>query len=367
MNILICVWRLTHGGAERVASLWAQGFANQGHSVSFLLGSYSSPITYEIPQNSKIYYECKTNDKINVHVVPTFWKNRNIRKIISKVRPDVIICVLPNWGERIRSALGESNTIPIIITEHNSYDRPDNYPMSQIQYIQKFETNRKFDAVTVLTKADYVYLEGKKGKEFTKNTFVLPNPVSFTPIEFVPKKEKIILAAGRLNAWECKGFDVLIKAWSKIESEFSDWKLYIAGEGNKSYLTDLQAKLKLNNRLSFLGFVDMLEWYKKASIFVLSSRYEGFGMVLTEAMSQGCACIACDYKGRQREIIQNDSQGITCPVEDIDELAKAIKKMIIDESYRQQCQKNAIDRSKYYTIPNIMKLWNNIFSTLNKK
>ena len=96
----------------------------------------------------------------------------------------------------------------------------------------------------------------------------------------------------------------------------------------------------------------------------MSSRYEGFGMVLIEAMSQGCACIACDYKGRQSEIIQNDSQGIICPVEDVDSLASAIERMILDKSYREKCQYNAIERSKFYSLDNTMDRWETIINNI---
>ena len=119
-----------------------------------------------------------------------------------------------------------------------------------------------------------------------------------------------------------------------------------------------------NSALHFLGFVDIKKEYEKAEIFVLSSRYEGFGMVLTEAMSQGCACIACDYKGRQREIIENDNQGVICPTDNEEEIAKAISNIISNRQYRQKLQENAILRSKYYELPNIMARWNDIFERM---
>lgn len=362
MKILICVWRLTHGGAERVASLWAKGFVQEGHSVDFLLGSRSSAITYEVPVNSNIYYESKLNDKIATRFVPEFVKNRTIRKILLNSNPDVVICVIPSWGEKIRKAMVGLRKIPIIITEHNSYERPESAPMSKIQYEQKFETNSNYDAVTVLTQADRNFLVNKKGEDFAKNTYVFPNPVSFNPVEKIPKKEKCILSVGRLDAWHYKGFDLLIEAWGKIAPIYPDWVLNIAGDGCKDHLLNVAKKNNVENRISFLGFVDPYEEYRKSSIFVLSSRYEGFGMVLTEAMSQGCACIACDYKGRQKEIIENDQQGLICPVENVDALSAAMEKMIRDEDYRKKCQQNAVERSKFYTIENIVEKWNAVFS-----
>ena len=127
--------------------------------------------------------------------------------------------------------------------------------------------------------------------------------------------------------------------------------------------------------IEFLGFrKDIEELYKKSSIFVLSSRYEGFGLVLIEAMSQGCACVACDYKGRQREILNPSSalpegegepnrkieiteNGILCEPDDVEALASALKKMMKDENYQKQVQQNAVERSKFYDIEHTMNRW----------
>lgn len=156
-----------------------------------------------------------------------------------------------------------------------------------------------------------------------------------------------------------------------------NWRLQIAGTGSEESLQYLKSLCKENgveDSVDFLGFVsDMESLYKKASVFVLSSRYEGFGLVLIEAMSQGCACIACDYKGRQREIfgeLKNEkveklksgtvevcNTGILCPPEKVEALAAAMAKMIEDDEYRESIRGHAIERSGYYDIKNIARQW----------
>ena len=165
-------------------------------------------------------------------------------------------------------------------------------------------------------------------------------------------------------------FDILIKSFALVCKNNPDWKLQIAGTGNDKNLSYLK-NISINegipiSQIEFLGFCDdMLPLYQRSSIFVLSSRWEGFGMVLLEAMSQGCACIACDYKGRQSEIITDKSQGIICPVENVRALANAMEHMINDEDYRLLCQHNAIERSKYYSLDKTMYRWKEIFKKLN--
>lgn len=108
----------------------------------------------------------------------------------------------------------------------------------------------------------------------------------------------------------------------------------------------------------------MLPIYQRSSIFVLSSRYEGFGLVLIEAMSQGCACVACDYKGRQSEILEDGKDGIVCSTESVEDLKKSIEKMISDKELREKYQNRAIERAEYYSIDNTMIRWENLLQKI---
>jgi glycosyltransferase involved in cell wall biosynthesis len=137
------------------------------------------------------------------------------------------------------------------------------------------------------------------------------------------------------------------------------------------------------DKIEYTGFVEnMQKLYAESSIFVLSSRYEAFGLVLIEAMSQGCACVACDYKGRQREIMCPEGQGsmfnvqssnnkvelcetgILCEPDNVEALAEAMKKMIVDDEYRESVRAKAIGRSKYYSIENTMDRWEKLLTSV---
>ena len=159
----------------------------------------------------------------------------------------------------------------------------------------------------------------------------------------------------------------MIQAFSKLDTQ---WRLQIAGSGKiESFekYKNLARKYGVYDKVDFLGFVDNpIQLYKDASIFVLSSRYEGFGMVLIEAMSQGCACIACDYKGRQKEIIQNASHGITCLPDDVNGLASALNLFLNDIEYRQEVQVSSISRSHSYALDKIMQKWDEILMEVLK-
>ena len=359
------VYRLTGGGAERVAALWANGFVERGYQVSMIIVERTSS-QYPMSDNVERLYI----------TFPT--KNRYIRKICKLVRlyqwyylyklnhilqsiqPDVFISVNGPYA-RDAEMMSRGLKTKIIQTCHSSFDLPNNAPAIRLEGLKNiYELEAHIKTHTVLTQADKDFI----GDRFNR-VYVMPNPLAFTPIKSIPVKEKIVMACGRLEVWDVKGFDLLIKAWGLVGRQYPDWRLQIVGADDgksEKYLQGLARESHIEQQVDFLGFrEDVVSLYKKAEIFVLSSRYEGFGMVLIEAMSQGCACIACDYKGRQKEIIEDETQGIICPADNLNALADSINKMISDAEYRNRCQLGALERVTYFSLDNTINRWEKIF------
>ena len=372
MKIFVVCSRLGYGGAEHVAVMWANGFAERGHDITLISNLYEE-ITFKIDERIKV-----RNLISSVDSKTKKWCGavKNVRKLAKENQPDVIISVMRVCSVIAKLAVIGLN-IPVIATEHNAYEWPECNPMPFQARFFKFHLSKFYNAVTVLTEADKKIIGNR-----LKNSVVIPNPLSLKPIEKISKRQNNVLAVGRLDAWLVKGFDVLIRAWAqviksnktansrfKVQSE--KWKLQIAGTGNEkslNYLKQLCKENDVEDSVEFLGFQkDIEKLYQEASIFVLSSRYEGFGLVLIEAMSQGCACVACDYKGRQREIIQNVSQGLCCEPDDVKALAEALRRMMTDDEYRESVRKNAAERSKHYLIENVISQWNCLFTQIKCK
>lgn len=368
LKIVIIVNKLSGGGAERVAALWATGFVEKGYNVTVLISETINNFGYNISKKVCVKYiglilRNSTLSALSKKIgISRWYYKRRLYKELQKIKPDICIGVLGNNALDAYKATRNLNTI-VIQTEHNAYDRPD-FLKSRSEIIKrKFKTNRIFDCVTVLSKADTLVKDVP-----TENMVVLPNPLTFNPIQEIGTRDNTILAVGRLDSWYIKGFDNLINAWGKIAKKYPNWKLQIAGTGSLKSQLYLQNLVKINNinsQIEFLGYCkDVCSLYRKTSVFVLSSRYEGFGMVLTEAMSQGCACIACDFGGRQKEIITTEKQGIICTNDNINELVKAIEKMIVDSDYRESCREPAIERSGYYSLENTILRWEQLFNKL---
>lgn len=355
MRILISVLSLHNGGAERVAVEWSRGFVERGYEVGLVLCCPpETPVSYTPPPQvsiQNIYPErCK-------RLFYQLTVAKNLRKYIKHFRPDIFISVHGRFAHLIAPVgLG----IKTINTEHNAFERPESAPMSFKTKFYKFYLNRLYPKVTVLTSRDAMLARAKG-----INAFYLPNPLAFEPVQEISPKKKVILAAGRLDAGYVKGFDILIKAFA-MASKNREWMLHIAGSGKpedfKKY-KEIAKNTGISNQVRFLGYVkNPIQLYRDSAVFVLSSRFEGFGLVLIEAMSQGCACIACDYGGRQKEIVGDKKNAICCKVDDVSDLSKALEKVMCNEDLRISLQKNGIERSKCFDVNKIIDRWEAIFN-----
>ena len=355
LKIFVVCNSLGAGGAERVGVNLANGFANRGHEV-YIITDIFQKATYPVDKNVKVLPMIAGKDgkiKKYIHTI------RNIRKYAKEYHPNVVIGMM-HLASFLPLVALKGMGIPVILTIHHALTSKGYKISLRTKMIDRLSPIL-YRHTTVLTQIDYDIL-----KKFTKRLSVMPNPLTFRPCEKIgaEQKEKVLLAAGRVDDWHYKGFDVLMKAWNMVACKHPEWKLMLAGQGSgetfkflKSFLTENVAR---KNTL-FLGYSkDMLSLYGKASIYVLSSRSEGLPMVLIEAMSQGCAPVATANMGRTAEIITSEKEGIICRAEDAEDLARSIDKMISDEAYRHEVQVNAIERSKFYSQEHIVRMWEEV-------
>lgn len=362
MKILIIVSSLTDGGAERVAASWANGLKKIGNDV-YVISDYSKPVTYKLQDGIvKIQIPIASKNKISRLLIDPIRKITFFRRTIKSIKPDVILSVLFIAPITLRvSLIGIKNNLLNILTDHNSYERPLSSPMSFKHRLNKFYLTRLFDHITVLTKRDKEILIGKG----IKNVTVMYNPLFLNPLTKIPKKENIILAVGRMDAWHYKGFDLLIKAWNKLYKDYPSWKLRIVGNATQNTLQYLKSLCDPGCSLDLVKYTDNIqEEYKKASVFILSSRYEGWGLVLVEAMSQGCAAIACDNNGRQTEIISNNKNGIIIAPENIEAMITSLRILLDDSAFRDRLQKEAPKSVGQFSEINIAKKWMELLQNL---
>ena len=366
MNILFIVGTLTGGGAERVCASVANGLLKRGHNITILTSKRSELDYYIEPSIEIIISKNLENHSIISRLYNKYKHFRLVRNIIKHNNIDVVVNIL-NYQLLASILAVKTSGRKIIFSDHNSYERPQDAPMIKSQRIAKFYESRLCDLTTVLTNRDKEILLAK-GR---KNVKVMPNPL-FLPISKKNNsKEKIILAVGRLDVWYVKGFDLLIKAWGSLCNDYPEWQLKIIGNGTEKSLNLLLQIAKENKakRILIQNFTnDIAEEYSNSEIFVLCSRYEGFGLVLIEAMSQNCACIACDFSNRQKDIITDGVDGLICDNNNLESLKEKIRLVLSNKELRENLQKHSSDNLNRFSEDNIAFEWETTLNSLfNKK
>lgn len=358
MKIFIACNSLGAGGAERVGVNLANGFANHGHEV-YIITDIFQDAAYPVDEKVKVLPMTTSKcGKVKKYTQTL----RNIRSYAKTYRPDVVIGMMHLASFLPLIALLGMH-IPVVLTIHHALTSVG-YKISLRTKIIDRISPIFYAHTTILTQIDKEIL-----KKYTRKLSVMPNPLTFAiqPTSVITK-EKIVLAAGRVDDWHCKGFDILMQAWNKLAYKYPDWKLVLAGKGSEetiqfllSFLTDDTAR----ENTMFLGYCkDMLGQYSKASIYALSSRSEGLPMVLIEAMSQGCAPVAAANMGRTAEIITSDKEGLICQAENVDDLAEKLDKLMGDDELRHDIQCHAIERAKFYSQENIVSMWEKLLSSI---
>jgi glycosyltransferase involved in cell wall biosynthesis len=175
-----------------------------------------------------------------------------------------------------------------------------------------------------------------------------------------------VLAAGRLT-WQ-KGFDLLIDAFVPIAREYPDWQLRIYGEGNREQrLRRRILRHGVYNNVFLMGATQRLgEFMSRASLFALSSRYEGFGMVIVEAMSKGLPVVSFDCPRGPAEIIEPGSDGILVPPQDVLGMTEALRELIQDGDKRQRYGAAAVEKAHKYESGEIGARWESLLAQLTQ-
>jgi glycosyltransferase involved in cell wall biosynthesis len=175
---------------------------------------------------------------------------------------------------------------------------------------------------------------------------------------------KIVVAGGRLTSQ--KGFDRLVPAFAPVARRHPDWTLRIFGGGKKrGQLRRLILEHDLYNNVFLMGSTERLgEELSKGSLFALSSRYEGFGMVLIEAMSKGLPVVSFDCPRGPSEIITPGRDGILVPEGDIAGLSEAMLELVEDEDKRRRYGSAALEKARAFDIDVIGGQWDRLFEEL---
>ena len=217
----------------------------------------------------------------------------------------------------------------------------------------------RLDALTALTPSDAREYQRLLGD--TQRVVAIPNAAPDMGGVRAPLDSKVVIAAGRLTA--AKGFGMLIRAFAKVVAKHPDWTLHIFGEGDKeAALRSRIEGLGLGDNVLLKGFTQQLpQEMGKASIYALSSKFEGFPMVLLEAMMCGLPPVAFDCPTGPRDLIDNGTDGLLVPHLNVKRLARGIITLIEDPQRRVAMGAAAYEKAQQFGTPVLAQRWEELF------
>lgn len=368
MKLLFFISDMGGGGAQRVLVNITNELIARGYEV--LVVSNIAGCSYDIDSRVKIRnipHIDRHNGREGIGELVRKVKNERSRwafvnQTIRSFEPDVIITFLHC---NMLPIIVYHHNIPIIHSEHNAFNRKT----SALYCFRRFVLNRQFDKVFVLTPYDKGYAEAKG----LHNTIVMPNPNSFETLDENEYKEMFvnrrnILACGRVNQWHIKGFDLAIKAFALIARKFDGIDLDIAGEASEQsieFLSSLAEREGVRERVHFLGRCSNIrDLMRKHQVFMLSSRTEGFPMVITEAMSQGLPCVS--FEGLSSSIIIDGIDGLLIRDGDVDLLSQGMEKIVSNEEMRFNMGLSAIRNVNRFSQSAICDKWESVIDEIKR-
>ena len=364
------------GGVERVLTLKANYFADvDGFDITIVLTEgKDKPFFYPLSNKIKVVnlnigfeelWACSFLKKIIVYVFKQYLFKKRLSQELMRIRPDITISLLRREINFINNIKDGSKKIGELHVNRSNYR---NFEANDSNYIKNFFSKlwmrdlvsniRKLDRFVVLTEED------KKQWGELNNVISISDPVTFFPNQVSSLQNKRVLAVGRYVYQ--KGFDLLLQSWSKIERKYPDWKLEIYGSGNRSYYEQLIIDHGIDASRCLLNgpSADIKKEYLNSSIFVFSSRFEGFGMVLVEAMACGLPVISFDCPCGPRDIISNEEDGLLVKNGNVDELAYALTELMNDSSLRSKMAMAGRRNVERFKLEYIAKKWESLFDEL---
>ena len=360
MRIMLAISSMTAGGGERVAATLSNHWIANGHEVALLTVASSDLDFYPLDQRvTRIALDLNRSSRNwRDFVVYNFKRVRKLRLAIHDFKPEVIVSLLDTTN--VRMLLASIGTgVPVIVQEQID---PTQHPLGRTVRFLRRLLYKRASAVVVLTPGI-----ARWARRFVRAEaiHVIPNLVS----EQFCKSGKVesgrngyrVIAIGRLEAQ--KGFDLLLRAFAQSAQEHPGWTLMIIGDGSeRDQLRVLAGALQIGDRVSWERAVkEPQEEMRRSDLFVLSSRYEGFPLVLLEAMACGLPVISFDCPSGPREIIHDGEDGLLVPPNEIDALAAAMSRLMSSEDERKRLGDRAVGIVDRFGLAKIADMWTTVF------
>lgn len=385
MNILFLVGKYPgFGGVETVTTILSNGFVSRGHKV--FIASFESPneeaIRGKLSKNVKLIkldYPVKKKDNIKI-----------LRALLVRESIDFVVnqWAVPYFVTQFLNQSKKGSKAKIITVHHNQPDTNARLhevdfflekatPLKKILFRIKHSAYLLASRISlryVYDKADcFVVLSPSFVKILTKficvkranKIKVIGNPLTIDAAPTI-KKENEIIMVGRIEFNQKRNLRA-IEIWDRINEYLPDWKLTIVGDGPDSDKLAKEIVKRKLPRIEITGFVNPLPYYQKAKIILLTSEYEGFGLVLLEAMKNGVVPVALNSYASLKDIVPSEEYGVIIPYPfNADEASDLIKNLILDEKSLNSKFLKVKEIPKYFSLDKVLNDWEKLFNDLRK-
>jgi len=364
------------GGVERVVSLKANYFAESfGYEVTIIVTEGQGRECF-FPLSTKVnvinlnlgfeeLWKVSFIKKIFLYLKKQYRYKKLLKEELLRLRPDITISVLRREINFINSIHDGSRKMGELHVNRSNYRNFAVRNSNRIKalFARLWMNNlighlKQLDKMVVLTES------AKQDWPELSNVVLIPDPLPFSVQQVSSLSAKRIISIGRY-AYE-KGNDLLLRAWSIVQNSCEDWVLDVYGMGEREPYRQLMSELGIDESRCHLygSLADVKEQYLSSSVFALPSRFEGFGLVIIEAMSCGLPVVSFNCENGPRNIITDEQDGCLVTPYDVEEYANKLLKLIHDKDYRQQMGINAYQASRRYAIENIATQWKDLFDEL---
>lgn len=364
------------GGMERVLTMKVNYFAEHfGYDITIILTEgEGKPLFYPLSDKVKVVnlnigfeelWTCSFIKKIVVYLKKQYLYKKMLKNELMRIRPDITVSMLRreiNFINEIKDGSKKIGEIHINRANFRNFDSKDDNFIKRLfakvwmnNLVKKLKQLDSFVALTEKDKEAWVELD---------NVCVIPNPLSFVPQNISKLTEKRVIAVGRY----CheKGYDLLLKAWRIVQNSIADWRLEVFGEGDRSQYEEMISSLNMDRHRCILHgrSSNIQDEFEKSSLAVCSSKFEGFGLVITEAMVCGLPVVSFDCPWGPRAIIHDGEDGLLVENGNVEKLADAIIWMIQHPEMRSKMATKAIENVQRFSIEKIAEKWKSLFDAL---
>ncbi|HWL51007.1 MAG TPA: glycosyltransferase family 4 protein [Chthoniobacteraceae bacterium] len=354
-RVALVIHALVGGGAERVMAMIANHWAGEGREVTLLtLDDGSTPPFHSV--------DCRVACRplgiagVSGHpgqsIINNLLRICRLRAALKEADPEVVISFMSSVNVITLLAMAGTG-IPVVVSERVD---PRFHPVGRAWEVLRRLTYRSASRIVVQSHAVREFFP----VPLRRRAVVIPNPVAKCAVqqESLPHRPgRTLVAMGRLEAQ--KGFDLLLRAFRALAVRHPQWRLEIYGEG--SLRKELEAGIRgsgLQEQVFLCGMTRQpMAIFRRADLFVLPSRYEGFPNVLCEAMACGVAVVSFDCPSGPRDILRHGVDGLLVPPEDVEALGNAIDRLMRNDAERRRLAARGREVTERFSPEKIMGQW----------